>query len=67
MKKPSESSRRANSAAKKKEPWKGYDFDSMPELTDAQIASLHRVSKSKHKKLALAVKRPKKLLRGRSS
>lgn len=44
-------------AAKKKEPWKGYDFDSMTELTEEQIASLRPVSKSEHKKLSLAVKR----------
>ena len=57
MKKPSASNRGPDSAAKKKGPWKGHDFDSMPELTEEQIASPRRVSKSEHKKLSLAVRR----------
>ena len=64
MKKSSGSSRQGNSPRGKKNVWKNYDYDELPELNDEQLASFRKITPAEHEKLkqgvVLKVGRPKK-------
>ena len=51
MKKEPVLSPREKSPRLKKNPWKGYDFEALPELTQGQLASFKPVSKETYLKL----------------
>ena len=59
-KKPSASSRRASSPAPTKNPWDGYDWNSVPTISSEQGRTFRRVTQEEHDRFKRARGRPKK-------